>query len=57
MGSAGLGLSYCIYLKYSHRAYSVDPDKMLQNAVSNQGLYCLLLIDSLTGSKTDLLSF
>ena len=39
--------SYGIYSKYSDRqvwANSVDPDQMLQNAASDQGLHCLPLI-------------
>ena len=40
---------------------SVDPDQMPQNVASDQGLYCLPLIqqllDTSTGSKNDLFKF
>ena len=49
---------YHIYQLYSDRqtwANSVDPDEMLQNAASHQGLHCLPLIqqflDTTSGSK------
>ena len=39
---------------------SLDPDQMLQNAASDQGLHCLLLIQQFFGttdSKMDLFKF
>ena len=39
---------YCIYRMYSDRqawANNVDPDEMLQNTESHQGLHCLLFLD------------
>ena len=49
---------YPKYLDKQACAKNVDPDQMMQNAISNNGLYCLLLIqqflDTSTGSKKHL---
>ena len=50
-----------MYLDRQAWANSVDPDEMLQNAVSNQGLHCLPLtqqyLDTILGSKLYLFKF
>ena len=46
-------LTLCIWTDRQTLANSVDPDQMLQNAASDQGLLCLPLIQqfyTLTGS-------
>ena len=49
---------YPKYLDGQARADSVNPDQMLQNAASDQGFHCLLLIqqflDKSAGIKIDL---
>ena len=59
-----INIIYSIYTKYLDRqagTNSVDPDQMLQNAASDQGLHCLPLIqqflDKSIDSKMELFKF